>query len=80
MKTNTPTLMETKELNREMYVLVSESQLKHLFPNWILKSRVSVSSRMAQEAGLNLSTAPSLILCDDDQQNFHPLLLFKKKR
>lgn len=37
MKTNTPVLMDTKELNREISFWVPGCSLKHLFPNWVLK-------------------------------------------
>lgn len=37
MKTNTPTLMEIKELNMEMWLFGSESYLKRLLPDGILK-------------------------------------------
>lgn len=44
--------METKELNREIWLFGFRILLKTSFPNWILKSWVPVSSLMAQEVGL----------------------------
>lgn len=80
MKTNTPTLMEVKELNKEMWLFGSESYLKRLLPDGILK--ISGSGFLSHGTGGGAKISPPLPVWSSEMltNRISTLLLFKQKR
>lgn len=80
MKTNTPTLMETKELNREIWLFGFRILLKTSFPQLDLK--ILGSGFLSQGTGGGAKISPLLPVWSSVMltNRISILLLFKKKR